>query len=155
MKFRDWHGKEYELPKDKTASWRPSANAIIQKDGKVLLVRVKQHDLWELPGGGVELNEPIAEALKREVYEETGYNIVVKGYCPVHMEDNFFYAPDIDEFFHALPMAFFAELENDKQELAHINFDKEIHEIKWFKLSEIPKNVHKRTLDVLKIISEV
>jgi 8-oxo-dGTP diphosphatase len=40
---------------------------------EVLLVRHRAgRDPWGLPGGGVERNEPLSEALLREVREETG-----------------------------------------------------------------------------------
>ena len=72
MKFKDWHGKEYLLPKDKKIKWRPSASALVVKNEKILMIKAKQHGKWELPGGGIELGETIKEGLEREVYEETG-----------------------------------------------------------------------------------
>ncbi len=48
----------------------------LNKDGKVLAVaRRGTTDDWGLPGGKVELGEGTAEALVREVYEETCINI--------------------------------------------------------------------------------
>jgi 8-oxo-dGTP diphosphatase len=57
------------------------AKALIQStDGKLLLLQKnpkKPHhksteQLWDLPGGRIHRNELLEEALKREVYEETG-----------------------------------------------------------------------------------
>lgn len=45
-------------------------------DGKVLMVRTHNRaDTWELPGGQVEEGEPLDEAVRREVLEETGIHI--------------------------------------------------------------------------------
>ena len=60
-------GKVYE---------RPSARAIILKDGKVLLNHIAVHDCYEFPGGGIEAGETPEEALQREVTEETGQIVV-------------------------------------------------------------------------------
>ena len=39
---------------------------------KWAFVKHKERDTWELPGGHVESGETFAEAVKRELYEETG-----------------------------------------------------------------------------------
>lgn len=48
-------------------------------EGRLLLVRAATHltvaGRWFLPGGGVEHGETPADALRREVYEETGLTI--------------------------------------------------------------------------------
>jgi mutator protein MutT len=52
------------------------ARAIVESDGKVLLVRRASWDtmpgLWELPGGKVDRGEKVTKGLARELEEETG-----------------------------------------------------------------------------------
>ena len=72
-----------------------SACGPVRKDEYVLLIRNPKRG-WELPGGTIEQGETISEALKREIYEESGIlsvpehltgvyqNLVVKdGYGPL------------------------------------------------------------------------
>ncbi len=58
------------------ASSRPRVRvaAVIVIDGKILLVRQRRtaEPYYLLPGGGVDAGETLAEALRREVLEETG-----------------------------------------------------------------------------------
>ena len=60
-------GKVYE---------RPSAKAIILKDGEVLLNYISKYGCYEFPGGGIEAGETPEQALRREVSEETGRIVV-------------------------------------------------------------------------------
>ena len=49
--------------------------AVIVDGGKVLLIRRRYEPLkgqWSLPGGGVEVGEPLEAAVAREMLEETG-----------------------------------------------------------------------------------
>ena len=54
--------------------------AVIVDDGKVVLIRRKYEPLkgqWSLPGGMVEVGEPLEAALTREMQEETGLTVDV------------------------------------------------------------------------------
>jgi 8-oxo-dGTP pyrophosphatase MutT (NUDIX family) len=49
-----------------------AACALVERDGKILLVRHSYVRGWLLPGGGVGRGEPPAEAILRELKEEIG-----------------------------------------------------------------------------------
>lgn len=48
------------------------AAAIVDEDGRILLLRRADNRLWAMPGGYMEVGETPAEAVAREVLEETG-----------------------------------------------------------------------------------
>ncbi len=54
---------------------RHVVKAVIENERGILLIYLPQKDVFELPGGGVEENESLEEALKREISEETGYKL--------------------------------------------------------------------------------
>lgn len=57
---------------------RVGAFAIIRDEtGRVLLSRRTDSGWWNLPGGGVESHESVAEGIIREVREETGLDVDV------------------------------------------------------------------------------
>ena len=80
--MRQWIGHE--------RMFVPGVRAVIvNADGKILLQKRGDLDIWGLPGGSMELDETVLEALRREIWEETG--ITVKDpqpmgiYCgPIH-----------------------------------------------------------------------
>lgn len=51
------------------------ANAIITCNGKLLLEKRRDCDLWGLVGGGVKKQETALEAITREIYEELGLRV--------------------------------------------------------------------------------
>ncbi len=65
---------------------RLAVRAVILRDDRLLLVNAwkgRTH-LWCAPGGGVELHQPLAAALAREVREETGLEVEVGEPCLVN-----------------------------------------------------------------------
>lgn len=55
----------------------PGVTAIIRDEaGRVLLMRRSDDGTWDLPGGTVDPGEAPAQALVREVWEETGLEVV-------------------------------------------------------------------------------
>jgi len=53
--------------------WRPSIYGVLLREGKILLSR--QWGGYDFPGGGVDINETLEEALQREFFEETGLRV--------------------------------------------------------------------------------
>jgi 8-oxo-dGTP diphosphatase len=58
-------------------SERKRAAAVIVRDGRVLMVHERSRrfgggEWWTLPGGGIEPGETPEQAVRREVFEETG-----------------------------------------------------------------------------------
>ncbi len=53
---------------------RIRVSAILRWEGRILLLRHDKPDghVWLLPGGGVRLGESLVDALRRELWEETG-----------------------------------------------------------------------------------
>ena len=68
------------------------SNAIVERDGAVLLVRLNygpRDGHWALPGGLVENDETTEEAAIRETKEETGFEVALDGLLSVWMRPGF------------------------------------------------------------------
>jgi 8-oxo-dGTP diphosphatase len=49
--------------------------AVIREDGRVLAIKRADNGAWVQPGGVVELDEDPRDAVRREVFEETGVRV--------------------------------------------------------------------------------
>ena len=104
---------------------------VLDRGGRLLLVRQVRSARWTLPGGGVHFGESPLEAVTREVLEETGFRVVVTGLLGTH--DNV-YTPDDGVRRHGVRLLYLAELERRSAWAP----DDEIAEVAWFRLDELP-----------------
>ena len=73
MKFLVLSGEKFRM-----ASFYIAADAVIERDGKILMIeenKERAKHTWNIPGGAVEHGENPVEAVKREVWEETGLKV--------------------------------------------------------------------------------
>ena len=87
IKAYDVFGNEHQR-KLKNFKFRASAYGILFENNKILLKRHPAIEKFDLPGGGIELDETIPEGLVREIKEETGLSVEVGKLLLV--EDSFF-----------------------------------------------------------------
>ncbi len=90
-----------------------TVDAVVERDGEILLVRRGNppfEDRWALPGGFVEYGESLEEAVKREVLEEAGLGIEIKGLLGVYSE------PGRDPRGHVVSVCYIAEAGEGSEE---------------------------------------
>lgn len=75
-----------------------AVSAFIQDgEGRILMIRRTDNDLYSIPGGQLELGETLAQAAVREVREETGIECEVTGVIGLYSNPNHVIAYDDGE----------------------------------------------------------
>jgi mutator protein MutT len=108
---------------------------IFNEQNYVLLSHRRDMDLWNLPGGGIEIGELPTEAVVREVKEETGLNVVVERLVGVYGKTH---KPD--------ELVFAFECRAVSGEIAQTD---EADENAFFEISEIPFNTSPKDVEVI------
>ena len=105
-----------------------AVGAVVVRNDDLLMVR-RGNDpgrgLWSLPGGRVELGEYLADALRREVAEETGLDITVGDLVGIF---------EVVGDPHYVVLDFFARAEGELAPEASGDVD----EARWVPLDEVP-----------------
>jgi 8-oxo-dGTP diphosphatase len=110
---------------------RVAADAVIIKNGKVLLVKRKwppYKDFWCVPGGKMEYGERFEQTCIREVFEETGLHVKIKELIWVYSD------PKRDPRSHWVSTAFLCSVTGGKLKLT-----RETKDIRWFSPAEVRK----------------
>jgi ADP-ribose pyrophosphatase YjhB (NUDIX family) len=132
--------KEYKNP-------IPTVDAIIQRGSEILLIKRKKDpfkNMLALPGGFVNENEKVEEAIIREIREETMLEIRLLNILGVYSD------PSRDPRKHIMSTVFIGEIKGDESIEAVAADD--ASEIVWLSLEFIEDNVF--AFDHKKIISD-
>ena len=101
------------------------------KDEYLIVKRSSDDDFlpgaWEFPGGNIEENETILEALKRELKEEIGYNLNTKDTKIIHFYDEI---KEKSETYHYIELDF---LIKEKTKDINVKLSNEHEDYKWVK----------------------
>lgn len=100
-------GGAIEIAEEKL-SFRPAAYAVIVRDGSVLVSRCPSTRRFCVPGGGIGAGETIAEALHREVREETGLSISIGPF--IGFTERFFYYDPAERAVHCYNFYYYCTL---------------------------------------------
>lgn len=120
---------------------RLAAKALARREGAILLARLGPTAVgpgrWTLPGGGVDHGEPPAEALARELLEETGLSAEVGELLGVHDVHFSGTAPTgRHEDFHAVNLVFAVTVPADVEPRV-VEVDGTTDAVGWIELAEI------------------
>ena len=115
-------------------SLRVSATAFIRENGRVLLQRRSDNGFWNLPGGGLELGESVAQACIREVLEETGLEVEIVRLIGVYS------APEITTMRYpdGRVIQYVTSLFECRVTGGKLEFDEESLALDWFDPLELP-----------------
>lgn len=113
-----------------------AVSAFIQDDeGRILMIRRTDNDLYSIPGGQLELGETLAQAAVREVREETGIDCEVIGVTGLYSNPNHVIAYDDGEVRQEFSICFRASPVGG--ELCTSSESKEVHWVDVNKLDDM------------------
>lgn len=117
----------------KANSLVPAASAVvIDTNGRIVLQRRRDNEMWALPGGGMEIGESVAACAIRETREETGLDVKIIGIVGIYSDPKHVFAYDDGEVRQEFSICLLATVTGGE-----IIVSDESHEVKAFELGQI------------------
>jgi ADP-ribose pyrophosphatase YjhB (NUDIX family) len=111
----------------------PAASAVvIDDDGRIVLQRRTDNEMWALPGGVMDLGESVAQCAIRETREETGLDVEVTGIVGIYSDPKHVFAYDDGEVRQEFSICVLARVRGGA-----IQVSDESHEVQAFDPKEI------------------
>jgi 8-oxo-dGTP diphosphatase len=148
----DVRGKAYQAPLNKV-HFRPGVYGVIIRNGKILLS--PQWDGYDFPGGGMEINETIEQALVREAYEETGYKVKIGKLVACYQ--SFFKSDSQKDYWNALCLYYTCTIQSGKISTAGFDENEKVYAkaAEWIDIKKALKLKYYNTADSSQIIQAV
>ncbi|MCX4093670.1 NUDIX hydrolase [Nocardia sp. alder85J] len=130
----------YEDPNAPVAnSLKVAVSAFVRdRDGRVLMIRRTDNDLYSIPGGGMEVGETVSEAVAREVREETGITVQPKEILGIFSNPGHVVAYDDGEVRQEFSICFAADPVAGQPQTSS-----ESKEVLWVEPADLPTlNIH-------------
>jgi mutator protein MutT len=125
---------------------------IFNKNNEVLLQKRSDDGLWGNPGGSMDIGETCEDTVIREIKEETGLNILKEDLHIFNIysgETQHHIYPNGDEVYYVNIIYMVSKYNGD------ITVDDESEQLRFFALSELPKDVTKPFVDVKKDLERI
>lgn len=107
-----------------------TVDGIIIRDNKILLIKRKNEpfkDKWALPGGFVEYNETVEDAVIREIFEETGLQTEIAKLVGVYSD------PKRDPRGHTITIAYLLKIKKGDMKSGD-----DASDVNFFSLNQLP-----------------
>ncbi len=118
---------------------RVAAYAVVVRDGHVLLSRLAPYlsavEAWTLPGGGIDFGEHPADAVVREVHEETGLDLTVGR--PILIDSARKHATISDTDMHSVRLVYDGSVPADSPEPHVVEVDGSTVDARWVPLADV------------------
>ncbi|MFC3688934.1 NUDIX hydrolase [Aquipuribacter hungaricus] len=125
--------------------------AVLDDNGRLLLIHKTDNDLWALPGGGHEVGESISDTVVREVKEETGYDVEVTDLVGTYTNPRHVMAYDDGEVRQQFSICFRARLVGGQ-----LRTSSESKAVEWVEPEQLDKlsmhpSMRQRVADALRV----
>lgn len=130
---------------------RVAAYAVVFDEGRGILLahwHEGRRAAWTLPGGGLEDGEDPADAVRREVREETGFRVEIDELLGIHsrvIPVRQRITPDADAPLHTLRIVYRAHVTGGR---LRNEVGGSTDEADWFALGELPAVQHVQLVDI-------
>ncbi|XQY91308.1 NUDIX hydrolase [Metabacillus sp. HB246100] len=118
---------------------------LVNSHNEMLLQLRRDNNCWGFPGGSLEMGERVEETAKRELYEETGLLAKELLLFNVFSGQDFYYKyPNGDEVYNVVTAYICKNYEGTLRKE-----EKEVQELKFFNMAEIPSPISPPDLPIL------